>query len=253
MTTILQPEQTPILQEQKPITNILTTSQSLDTQAEIFENLPSEQLKRSAAELAAENVRKRKEREKAKRETAAAAEEAANPKHPLEVNMITRDYIKEQNTKKLETLANLNEQLKKEREQEVAVPGMINTGRPTSQAAVQKILAQLNINLDVQLTRSDTKNLLATLLTCNESQLIALLDNSKTPVVIKTVIKRLLDDAKVGSMENINSLWDRIFGKGGLAVDSVSATSGALPGVIPGQPVSREAYVIIRETIFGNK
>lgn len=131
------------------------------------------------------------------------------------------------------------------------VYGKINVpAKGTTVANVQRILNSLNINLEVQFTRTDTMNLLATLLTCNEHQLIALYNNNKVPVVIKTVIKRLLDDAKVGSMEAIEKIWDRIFGKAGMLVD-LPQGSNAMPGVIPNQPVSREAYIVIRETVFG--
>lgn len=129
--------------------------------------------------------------------------------------------------------------------------GKVNvSAKGTTVANVQRILNSLNINLEVQFTRTDTMNLLATLLTCNEHQLQALYNNNKVPVVIKTVIKRLLDDSKVGSMEAIEKIWDRIFGKAGMLVD-LPQGSNAMPGVIPNQPVSREAYIVIRETVFG--
>lgn len=131
------------------------------------------------------------------------------------------------------------------------IHGMVNvSAKGTTVSKVQKILNSLNINLEVQFTRTDTMNLLATLLTCNESQLMALYNNNKVPVVIKTVIKRLLDDSKVGSMEAIEKIWDRIFGKAGMLVD-LPQGSNAMPGILPNQPVSREAYIVIRESLIG--
>ena len=120
----------------------------------------------------------------------------------------------------------------------------------TTPAGVQKLLSSLNINLDVRLTRTDTMNLLATLLTCNEAQLQTLYNNRKVPLAIKTIIKRLMEDSKLGNIDAIERLWDRIFGKAGLSVDLPQGSS-VLPGIIPGQPVSREAYMVIRETIIG--
>ena len=132
------------------------------------------------------------------------------------------------------------------------VQGMVNiSAKGTTVSKVQKILNSLNINLEVQFTRTDTMNLLATLLTCNESQLLALYNNNKVPVVIKTVIKRLLDDSKVGSMDAIEKIWDRIFGKSGMLVD-LPQGANAMPGVLPNQPVSREAYIVIRESLIGS-
>lgn len=117
-----------------------------------------------------------------------------------------------------------------------------------ARADVVRLLDSLNINLNVQLTRSDTANLLACLLTCNETQLNALLSNRKVPIVIKTVIRRLLNDVEKGNMGTIDRLWDRVFGKGPLAAGAQE--DGAGGGLIPNTPVSREAYMVIRETIL---
>ena len=73
----------------------------------------------------------------------------------------------------------------------------------TSRPEITKLLTSLNINLSVQLTKQDTANLLACLLTCNEAQLAALYNNKKIPIVIKTVIKRLQEDAKLGNIETV--------------------------------------------------
>ena len=82
-------------------------------------------------------------------------------------------------------------------------------------------------------------------MTCNESQLDALERNRKVPVVIKTVIKRLKEDAKLGNIDTIERLWDRIFGKANMMLNLPSETT--VNGIIPDTPVSREAYMIIRE------
>lgn len=118
----------------------------------------------------------------------------------------------------------------------------------TSRPEITKLLTSLNINLSLQLTKNDTSNLLACLLTCNETQLEALYKNKKIPVAIKTVIRRILDDSKTGSMTTINSLWDRIFGKNGLSQEVQQQVQQ--DGVIPGTPISREAYIILRDTLL---
>lgn len=118
-----------------------------------------------------------------------------------------------------------------------------------SRPEITKLLTSLNINLSVQLTKQDTANLLACLLTCNHSQLQALMTNKKVPVVIKTVIKRLIEDEKLGNIETIEKLWDRIFGKGPMQL-SLPEGQQLQTGIIPNQPVSREAYVIIRDTLM---
>ena len=119
----------------------------------------------------------------------------------------------------------------------------------TSRLEITKLLTSLNINLSVQLTKQDTANLLACLLTCNNSQLQALMTNKKVPVVIKTVIKRLIEDEKLGNIETIEKLWDRIFGKGPMQL-SLPEGQQLQTGIIPNQPVSREAYLIIRDTLI---
>lgn len=126
----------------------------------------------------------------------------------------------------------------------------------TTRADVARMLTSLNINLNLQLTKADTANLMACLLTCNESQLAALARNPKVPIFVKTYIKRLQDDAKHGVTTTVDHLWDKLFGKEGLllepstpaAADPISMV--AAPGVIPGQPISREAYIILRDTLI---
>lgn len=119
-----------------------------------------------------------------------------------------------------------------------------------SRADITKLLTSLNINLSVRLTKSDTANLLACLLTCNESQLHALMNNKKIPVVIKTVIKRLLEDMKLGNIDTVERLWDRIFGKGAMQLDLPPQTSQLEQGILPNTPISREAYIVIRDTLI---
>lgn len=118
-----------------------------------------------------------------------------------------------------------------------------------SRPEITKLLTSLNINLSVQLTKQDTANLLACLLTCNHSQLQALMTNKKVPVVIKTVIKRLIEDEKLGNIETIEKLWDRIFGKGPMQLN-LPEQQQLQTGIIPNMPVSREAYLIIRENLI---
>lgn len=118
-----------------------------------------------------------------------------------------------------------------------------------SRPEITKLLTSLNINLSVQLTKQDTANLLACLLTCNHSQLQALMTNKKVPVVIKTVIKRLIEDERLGNIETIEKLWDRIFGKGPMQL-SLPEGQQLQTGIIPNQPVSREAYILIRDTLI---
>ena len=123
----------------------------------------------------------------------------------------------------------------------------------TTPREVVKLLESLNINLSLNLTKKDTYNLLGCLLTCNEAQLYALMSNSRVPVAIKTIIKRLLDDAKLGNIDTVEKLWDRIFGKADQAM--LNMPIQGIPtqsGIIPNTVVSREAYTIIRDTIIGN-
>lgn len=119
----------------------------------------------------------------------------------------------------------------------------------TTRPEIMKLLTSLNINLNIQLTKQDTANLLACLLTCNESQLQALQNNKKVPVAIKIVIKRLLEDMKLGNIETIDRLWDKIFGKGTMQLN-LPEQQQLQTGIIPNVPVSREAYIVIRDTLI---
>ena len=73
--------------------------------------------------------------------------------------------------------------------------------------------------------------------------------NKKVPVVIKTIIKRLIEDEKLGNIETIEKLWDRIFGKGPMQLN-LPEQQQLQTGIIPNVPVSREAYLIIRENLI---
>lgn len=119
----------------------------------------------------------------------------------------------------------------------------------TTRPEVLKLLASLNINLNIQLSKQDTANLLACLLTCNEAQLVALYNNKKVPIAIKTVIKRLQEDAKLGNIETVEKLWDRVFGKNAMSLNLPEQTQ-LETGIIPNMPVSREAYIVIRDTLL---
>lgn len=119
----------------------------------------------------------------------------------------------------------------------------------TSRPEMTKLLTSLGINLSVQLTKQDTANLLACLLTCNETQLEALKNNSRVPVVIKAVINRLKQDMTEGKLNTIEMLWDRIFGNGPMSLDLPKAQQ-VRTGILPDVPVSREAYVVIRDTLM---
>lgn len=119
----------------------------------------------------------------------------------------------------------------------------------TTRPDALRLLSDLNINLNVQLTKQDTSNLLACLLTCNETQLAALYENKKTPIVIKTVIKRLQEDVILGSISTIEKLWDRVFGKGPMQLNLPEEVQTE-KGIIPNTPISREAYIVIRDTLI---
>lgn len=118
----------------------------------------------------------------------------------------------------------------------------------TTRAEVQKLLASLNINMNLQLTKTDTANLLACLLTCNEQQLNSLSANPKVPIAIKIIIKRLKEDIKLGNIETIEKIWDRIFGKAAMSLELPQQATAA--GIIPNTPISREAYIVIRDTLI---
>lgn len=132
----------------------------------------------------------------------------------------------------------------------IALPAGSHSMAGTTRPEIQKLLHSLNINLNISLTKSDTYNLLATLLTCNEAQLRTLEKNNKVPLAVKIIIKRLLEDYKLASTTTVEMVWNRIFGNS-LANFDPQPGSQLFGGLLSGQPVSREAYMVIRETIIG--
>lgn len=119
----------------------------------------------------------------------------------------------------------------------------------TTNTDCEKLLRSLGVQTSVQLTRNDTYNLLASLMSCNERQIDALLKNEQLPLAIKIVLKRLKEDAKTGDMENVYKLWDKLFGKGPLR-DDLPTTGIVESGVFPSHPMSREAYAIIMKRLM---
>ena len=122
--------------------------------------------------------------------------------------------------------------------------------------ALSRLLDSMNIDLDMGLSKNDTDSLLAALLTATESQLETLSNNPAVPVVIKTLIRRLLADSARGDTATIERLWDRLFGKpaNALAIATPAqqqAAPAADQSIIPSTPVSREAFLILRETLMG--
>ena len=187
--------------------------------------------------------------------TKKAKAEAANQKNEIQ-RIEAEQALSKQNIEELETV-------EASPEAQVFLSGEghsdLSPYAGTTKRDVVKMLDSLGINLNMYLTRTDTYNLLSCLLTCNEAQLEALYKNSKVPLAIKTVIKRLQEDSRLGNIETIEKLWDRIFGKAdkvkldipqqlmnqnGIQVQGVQ-------GIIPNTVVSREAYMIIRDTIIG--
>lgn len=124
--------------------------------------------------------------------------------------------------------------------------------------ALSRLLSQLNVNLDQGLSKTDTDNLLAALLVASEDQLETILNNPSVPVVIKTITRRLMYDSHKGDTATIERLWDRLFGKPAAALaigtatqqQAAAASQQADNSIIPSTPVSREAFLILRETLM---
>lgn len=117
-----------------------------------------------------------------------------------------------------------------------------------------------------QMSRADLATVLEVLLSADEASLRALHDRPDTPTSLKTIIRRVLADMQSGSLKALHSLWDRLYGRTPLtapdpASPASSSSSGqptagspdaaqVLQGVLPGTPVSREAYIVIRDTLM---
>lgn len=123
-------------------------------------------------------------------------------------------------------------------------------------ATGSKLFRALGINLSTVFSKQDTYDLISSLLTCNESQLEALIANKRVPISVKTVIKVILEDYKNGSMCTVDKLWTRLFGASFEKEQKAASTAtvnilSILPGVDGSKPISREGYALIRNKIFG--
>jgi hypothetical protein len=127
----------------------------------------------------------------------------------------------------------------------------------TTSPQIARLFKRLNIDETVRLTKSEMFDLVATLMMCNEKQLKAILNNRRVPAAVRIIVKALETDMKVGSLDTVEKLWDRIFGKPSQTANiiderPVSALQELLPGVKPGKTISREAYLLIKERLFGD-
>ena len=206
---------------------------AVDVDAAVDNALSEERMALSASDLARIRLRKRKEARRAEKRT------------------------EEEHRKVAEELQLVEDAAKCPEAVEFLAGGESDisaASRGTMRKDVVKLLDSLNINASLYLTRSDTYNLLSCLLTCNERQLDAIYRNDLTPLAIKTVVKRLREDARLGNIETLERLWDRVFGKGVATADlQLPDAAASTPGIVPRTLVSREAYMVIRETVLGTK
>ena len=110
---------------------------------------------------------------------------------------------------------------------------------------VLRLFKKLGVDISVSLTKRDTADMLAMLLTCDETQLKAVLADPRVAILLKPIIKRLISDAEIGSTATVEWLWAKVFGGGSLVSDQLPAQQAgnfADSGV-------RSAF----ETIFGGK
>lgn len=153
----------------------------------------------------------------------------------------------------------LQSQLQSQPQPQSLPENVLRSVKGSLRPATARLMTALNINLESGLSRRETADLIAALLTCNETQLDALMTNKKTPMAVKIIIKRIKDDFKNGSLSTVNNLWDRIFGREPLSPDSgvqspLTATDSVRTAIregrLPDVPVSREAYILIRDTLI---
>ena len=74
--------------------------------------------------------------------------------------------------------------------------------------------------------------------------------------VLVTMIMPSLDgantkvkNAKLRNIETVEKLWDRVFGKGQMQLN-LPEQQQLQTGIIPNVPISREAYIVIRDTLI---
>lgn len=129
-----------------------------------------------------------------------------------------------------------------------------------------ELLASLGLTSPgtAQMSRADLAAVLEILLSADEASLRRLHDRPDTPTSLKTVIRRVLADMQSGSLKALHGLWDRLYGRtpltaspaspagqqGSPAQQSGQLLQDALQGVLPSSPVSREAYIVIRDTLM---
>lgn len=137
--------------------------------------------------------------------------------------------------------------------------GVTGQGAEDVPSPVDRLLKLMGINIELQFTRKNTQELIGVLLTCSEEQLDDLQRNRNVPVMVKTIIKSILEDYKNGSMTTVDRLWNRLFGPSFAEQPQQQGQSttinvlSVVPGIGAGtKPISREGYALISKHVFGS-
>lgn len=127
-------------------------------------------------------------------------------------------------------------------------------GREGIPSALQEVFVHVGLDMDLTLTRSQTRDMVAAVTLLNEDQLDALCVNRRTPAVVKTIARAVLRDMEKGNLSTVDRLWDRLFGgtfEEPQPQPSTVNLLSVLPGVDGTRPVSREGYDLLRRRLLG--
>lgn len=113
-----------------------------------------------------------------------------------------------------------------------------NRGRKPTR--LNRFLKSVQLQNDFELvSKEDIFKLLALVIFCNRAQLEKMTKNPEIPIFLAGIIKAIIVDTSTGTIETIEKILDRIYGK---SFQSLEITGSAGTPLIPTEPMSRRDY-----------
>lgn len=100
-----------------------------------------------------------------------------------------------------------------------------------------------------QISREDANKLLSHILSCNKTEFESMARNIDLPVSIVCQMVAIAEDMKNKKCDNVNKIWDRLYGKAPMMIELAGASGTPL---IPDIPMSRVALQELLKTIQQN-
>lgn len=113
-----------------------------------------------------------------------------------------------------------------------------NRGRKPTR--LNNFLKSIQMEKDFELiSKEDAYKLLAMIIFCNRAELEKMTKSAHIPIFMAGIIKAIIVDTANGTIDTVEKVFDRLYGKGNQPIELTGA--GGTP-LIPTEPMSRKEY-----------